>query len=212
MSREQKTSFRKTVATVIVAAACLLIAVQYALMIEPAAANELDAACTALRPAAENASLGSLPSDEVVDFTATSYDGKPVRLSDYRGKVVFVNFWATWCGVCEAEKPGLEEMASLMRDGDFEVLTLASNHTWKEVADYAARKFPDGTSFDVLLDPPASEDDNLGTIARSFGISKVPDTLVIDREGKVHFYFVNRRDWNSDVAKTCLRGLIDGEA
>ncbi|MCG8421313.1 MAG: TlpA family protein disulfide reductase [Proteobacteria bacterium] len=208
MSRKQPILNRQLAAKVIVAAACLLIAFQYIRMIQPAAAREIKNACKGLNTSAKNPQLGPLPSSEPVDFTALNHEGQPVSLSDYRGKVVLVNFWATWCKVCESEKPGLEEMAAELRSDDFEVLTLASNSDWREVHDYAAEKFPDGASFDVLLDPPKG-DDNLGEIARSWGLSAVPETFVIDREGQVQFYFINKRDWNSDVALTCLRGMID---
>lgn len=201
-------SKRQMVATVIVGAACLLIAVQYVRMIEPAAAREIKQACTGLRPAAQNTTLGEIAKAGPVDFTAQNHDGTMVNLSDYRGKVVVVNFWATWCGVCEAEKPGLERMAASMQGDDLEVITLASNATWDEVREYSANKFPTGTSFDVLLDPPKG-DDNLGTIARQFGLSAVPESFVVDREGNIRYYFINKRDWDSDVAKTCIRGVIE---
>jgi len=203
------TSNRKIVAMLVVGATSLLIAVQFARMIEPAAAREIQQACTGLRPAPNNPALGAIPTEDLVDFTAQRHDGTMVKLSDYRGKMVLVNFWATWCGVCEAEKPGLQEMAASMRSDDFEVLTLASNFTWDEVHKYSIEKFPEGASFDVLLDPPANEDDNIGAIARRFGIEKVPESFLIDRDGRIRYYFVNKRDWSSDVARTCLRGAID---
>ena len=208
-----RSSNRLIAAAVTVAAASLLVVVQFARMVEPAAARELTQACSGMRPADENPSFGALPTSEPVDFKAQDHTGKTVSLSDYRGKVVFVNFWATWCNVCDAEKPGLEDMAEKLGSHDFVILTLASDPGWDTVRDYLMKKFPkdrypDGTAFNVLLDPPQG-DDNLGPIARAFGISAVPETFVIDREGRVRYYFINKRDWQSDVARTCLRGVID---
>ena len=64
-------------------------------------------------------------------------------------------------------------------------------------------------AFNVLLDPPQG-DDTIGTIARRWGIEKVPESALIDRQGNIRAYFVNKRDWQSPVAETCLRSVIDG--
>src|SRR4051794_25977534 len=86
-------------------------------MVPTAAARELQAACRGMRVEPElNAALCpsgapcTLPSP-APDFTAKDVTGKDVKLSDYRGKVVLVNFWASWCGVCKTEKPALAGMA-----------------------------------------------------------------------------------------------------
>jgi peroxiredoxin len=204
MSNRQSALVRQLVAMAIVAGVCLLIAIRYAKLIEPAAAREVQAACKGLRPGADNPAFGSIPSQAPVDFTAQDHQGKMVRLSEYRGKVVFVNFWATWCGVCKVEKPNLEDMAEELESDDFVILTLASDPNWDLIRQY----FPNGSRLRVLLDPP-SGDDNLGTIARSYGITAVPESFVIDRQGHIRYYFINKRDWHSDVAKTCLRSLVE---
>ncbi len=209
MSRSKSASPRQIIAMIIVGASCLLIAVQYARLIEPAAAREIKAACSGLRPAADNPIYGKLPSDKIVNFTAQNYKGEMVSLSDFRGKIVFVNFWATWCTVCKSEKPGLETMVGELESDDFVVLTLASNPEWEDIRQYMQDNYPDqGLPFTVLLDPP-SGDSNLGTIARSFGITAVPETFVFDREGRIRYYFINKRDWASGVAETCRRALVD---
>ncbi len=205
MSRKQTPLMNRIVALGVVAAVTLYVAVRYVQMVRPAAAREVKAACNGLRPSPDNPVFGALPSSQPVEFKAQNHEGKTVSLSDYRGKVVFVNFWATWCNVCKAEKPGLEELARELEDGeDFVILTLASNAAWKDIRDY----FPSGTPLTVLLDPPTG-DDNLGTIAKSFGITAVPESFVIDRDGHIRHYFINKRDWDSGVAQTCLQALID---
>ena len=67
------------------------------------------------------------------DFTAYDNNGKPVHLSDFRGKVVLLNFWASWCGVCRTEKPQLNEMAKDLVGDDFVVIALASDRSWTDV-------------------------------------------------------------------------------
>ena len=170
------------------------------------------------------------------EFTAVDFQGKPVHLSDFRGKVVLLNFWASWCGVCEEEKPHLAQMSSDLAGDRFVVVALASDKSWSEVllaimkalapdaqlpsappgqevplksalAAYDAT-LPSGLPFQVLLDPPHG-DDNIGPITASWGIHAVPDSALIDREGNIRAYFYNKREWDAPVAETCIRSLID---
>jgi thiol-disulfide isomerase/thioredoxin len=150
--------------------------------------------------------------------------------------VVLLNFWASWCGVCKTEKPSLAAMAKDMQSGDFVVLTLSSDKSFEAVKiaavqalrpDYrlpapnadgeyspeTAHKaygeaLPAGLPFNVFLDPP-NGDDTIGPITRSWGIKAVPESALIDRNGKIRAYFVNKRDWTTPVAQTCLRSVID---
>ena len=204
MSRRHKSLLRRLAAIGFVSAAAFIVTIQYARLLKPAAAREVVAACNGLRPAASNTSFGELPTTVPVNFTAQDFRGNTVSLSDYRGKIVFVNFWATWCNVCKNEKPGLTEMAAELESDDFVVLTVASNRSWEDIRAY----YPNGSSLKVLLDPPAG-DDNLGVITKSFGITAVPESFVIDRQGRIRYYFINKRDWHSSVAETCLKSLVE---
>jgi hypothetical protein len=80
--------------------------------------------------------------------------------------------------------------------------------TMTDALDAYRQGLPSGTSFNVLLDPP-SGDGNIGAIAASWGIKAVPESALIDRQGNIRAYFVNKRDWDTPVAETCLRSLID---
>jgi len=204
-------------------------------MVPNAAARESKAACTGLRttgPALCNGEPCELPM-EAPSFTAYDYAGKPVDFKEkYKGKVVLLNFWASWCGVCKTEKPKLLRMAEDMVSDDFAVVALASDRNWSDVLlstvsslspqtkmpdgdvslDQAksiyGQALPKGLPFTVLLDPPQG-DDNIGQIASSWGIKAVPESALIDRQGRIRAYFVNKRDWDSPVAQTCLRSVID---
>jgi len=209
-------------------------------MVPNAAEREAKAACAGLKPSSE-------PTRELCggkegcqfplvapDFTAYDNNGKPVHLSDFRGKVVLLNFWASWCGVCKTEKPQLDKMAQDLVGDDFVVIALASDRSWTDVLaaivdalapsfklpggdltfaqalDAYKKSLPSGVPFRVFLDPPAG-DSNIGAIASSWGITAVPESALIDRRGVIRAYFVNKRDWQSPVAETCLRSVIDGD-
>ncbi len=218
-------------------------------MVRPAAEHEVQAACRSLTTREAQLREDGLPllnpalcpggqpcvaPVPAPDFTAQDITGKTVKLSDFRGKVVLLNFWASWCGVCKEEKPRLNAMAAEMasRD-DFVVLALASDHNWadaltavlealvpgaapegkptmEKVSAAFRQALPNGTPFKVLLDPPPG-DENIGKITASWGISKVPESALIDRQGNIRAYFVNKRDWTMPVAETCLRSVIDAD-
>ena len=211
-------------------------------MVPSAAARESVSACRGMRgfePLNPALCPSGVPCELPVpapDFTAVDHNGKPVKLSDFRGKVVLVNFWASWCGVCKTEKPSLAGMTKDLAGGDFEVVALASDKSWgaaiaasiaalapnarvpspddngnydmKAVLEAYKKALPNGVPFKVYLDPPEG-DDNIGKIAASWGIKAVPESALIDRKGNIRAYFVNKRDWESPVAQTCLRSVID---
>jgi peroxiredoxin len=193
---------RKYVLIAAAAAATLVLGVQYLRLLRPAHAREIQAACRGLLPS-PSPTLGELPRP-ALDFTAQDYTGKPVKLSDFRGRVVLVNFWASWCETCEKEKASLEALQRSFSRDELVVLKLASDADWNKVKE----RFPRGTPLTVVVDPPAEEGET-GPIARQYGVSKVPESFLVDREGNVRFYFVNKRDWSSGVVATCLRSVID---
>jgi peroxiredoxin len=203
-------------------------------MVPNAAARESKAACAGLRttgPAMCGGKPCQLPM-QAPDFTAYAHDGRPVSLRDYEGKVVLLNFWASWCGVCKNEKPKLRTMADEMAGGEFAVVTLSSDRNWSDVLlalveslsprtrlpdgevalpqalEIYRQALPAGVPFQVYLDPP-SGDSTIGAIASAWGIKAVPESALIDRQGRIRAYFVNKRDWESPVAQTCLRSVID---
>ena len=211
---------KKLVAAFAAVALVGFLASKFVLLLEPAAVREAKAACDGLRATQRNPALltgqyTSFPRP-APDFKVQDKDGKMRSLSEFRGKVVFLNFWATWCPPCIDEVPAIEDLQAELGTDDFVVLALASNRSWDDIFKF----FPEGrrpglfaddqlTNMTVMLDPPASDDDNLGVIAKSWGVPALPETFVIDRQGNIQYYFVNKRDWHSDVALTCLRSLTE---
>ncbi|MGE0548539.1 MAG: TlpA family protein disulfide reductase [Kofleriaceae bacterium] len=212
-------------------------------MVPSAAAREATAACRGLlgdqplNPAlCPNNQPCALPV-EAPDFTAIDHQGNPVKLSSFRGKVVLLNFWASWCNVCKTEKPSIQTVANELGGDELVVVTLASDRSWSDVLlaliaslakganvpdnatsdemaptklalDAYNQALPKGVAFRVFLDPP-NGDDNIGAIAAAWGIKAVPETALIDRKGNIRAYFVNKRDWKSPVAQTCIRSVMD---
>ena len=169
-----------------------------------AAAREVKASCDSLRASPTNPALGALPRP-APDFELQTHDGKVIRLSDYRGKVVVVNFWASWCNVCKSEKPSLRNMTEEMAGENLVVLSVASDRSWDDVK----KALPKGAPFRVLLDPPASDESNIGKLATAWGIKAVPESFVIDKRGRIRLYLANKRDWDAPVTETCLQALVD---
>lgn len=197
---------RKLFAVLSVAAASLLLGFMFLRLVGPATAREVEAACTGMQGSPRSATLNRIP-DGVTpapDFKVQDHTGKPVSLSDFRGRVVLVNFWASWCRTCAAEKPTLEALQREFDKDELVVLALASDSEWEPIRD----KLPHGSPLTILLDR-AEEEGSIGPVARAYGVKAVPETFVVDKKGILRHYFVNKRNWSSDIAKTCLLALTD---
>lgn len=193
-------SVRKTVLLVAAASITALLGIEYLRLLKPAQAREVEAACRGMHPSAKNAALGVLPT-RAPDFQAQDHTGKMVKLSDFRGKVVLLRFWGSWCETCKAEQPSLEDLAAHV--DDVVVLAVASDTDWEGIR----KKLVAGSSTTVLLDPPG--EGAIGPVASAYGVSAVPESFIIDRDGIARYYFGNRRDWRGAVARTCLRSILD---
>jgi peroxiredoxin len=125
------------------------------------------------------------------------HDGSTVRLSDLRGRVVFLNFWATWCPPCRKEIPDLEELAKEMKGLPFEMLAVSADQSWKDVDDFFGTK---GTQMRIALDTSLQA-------ARSYGTELLPETYVIDQSGRVRLRFVGAQPWTDERIERYLEWL-----
>ena len=174
---------------------------QRKLDIETEAVRAKARACGQLKPTPISQALGKFPIS-APDFVAEDVDGKPVKLSAYRGKVVFLNFWAPWCPPCVEETPSLESMTTqLANEPDLEIVGVAHEAEWDKIRAF----FPKGTGMTILRDPSGQA----GNIGKAWGTTKIPDTYLIDREGRVLYWFENLRQWDSTTALACVRSLLD---
>ncbi len=138
------------------------------------------AALTAL-PAFDVWSMGSrVPAVgmQAEDFRLTDLEGKPQSLSQYRGKIVLLNFWATWCKPCTTEMPAMQTAYDKLRDKGFVVLAVNELEDDAKVREHIKQY---GHTFPVLMDR-----DN--KVANQFGVFGLPVSVFIDREGRVQEY------------------------
>lgn len=144
--------------------------------------------------------IHSMP-QPVPETPFTHQNGENVTLSDFSGKIVVVNFWATWCAPCREEMPMLSELQAELGGEDFEVVTIATGRN----AQPAMEKFFDEISVDNL---PLHRDQNQ-QLAREMGVFGLPVTVILDREGREIARLQGDAHWNSDSAKQILQALID---
>jgi peroxiredoxin len=127
------------------------------------------------------------------DFALKDSDGKTVRLSDYRGKVVLLDFWATWCGPCKIEIPWFMEFERKYRDRGFSVLGISMDEEgWDAVKPFVADL---AVNYRIVL----GNDD----IAEEYGgVEALPTTFLIDREGKIaamHVGLASKSDFQNGI-------------
>lgn len=129
----------------------------------------------------------SSQSDKVMapDFALKDMDGKTVKLSDYKGKVVILNFWAVWCKYCKIEMPDLNELdKELSQENNAVILAIDVEEPYDTVKNYLTSN---GFDLKVLLD-------NDGSVSRSYGVSGYPTTFIINKDGSVYTYIPGKTD------------------
>jgi peroxiredoxin/Cu/Ag efflux protein CusF len=133
------------------------------------------------------------------DFTLPTLSGGTIRLADFRGKVVLLNFWATWCVPCRMEMPALEALYQRHKDAGLAVLAI--NLDTLSTAGVEAFVQEVMVTFPVALDPSWS-------IARGYRVLGLPTTYLIDRAGNVVVREVGERDWLDEVSRVAVEGLL----
>ena len=132
------------------------------------------------------------------DFALPSRDGGEVRLSELRGQVVVINFWATWCGPCRQEMPLLQQISARYEPLGFTLLGVnvepdsAPAKAWLE-------KVP--VTFPILFDRE-------NTVSASFGVEAMPSTVLVDREGRVRHVHRGYKAGDESMYADLIRGLV----
>ncbi len=137
------------------------------------------------------------------DFTLEDMDGERHTLSKLRGKVVMVNFWATWCPPCREEIPSMEAVYQDLREQGFVVLAINQWETPDHVFSYMGQLevYP---GFPILFDRDSSVSD-------AFGVKGLPTTVLIDKQGRVVYRAVGGRNFNHPEVRALIRELIEAD-
>jgi len=129
------------------------------------------------------------------DFTLKDASGATLRLSDYKGKVVLLNFWATWCGPCQIEIPWFMDFQQNYKDRDFAVLGVSfDDDGWKSVKPFIERK---KLNYRVAIGT-----EEISTLYG--GLDSLPTTFILDRSGRiaaVHVGLVSKSEYQNDILK-----------
>ncbi len=124
-----------------------------------------------------NAYAGQTLSGKATDFTLKSRSGKNIKLSELRGQVVMINFWASWCGPCRQEMPLLEGLYKKYQALGF---TLLGVNVEQELSKANAYLRDISVSFPILYDTK-------NTVSKAYNISAMPSTVLVDRDGNLRF-------------------------
>lgn len=131
-------------------------------------------------------------------FTMEALGGGEKSLSDYAGKVVFLNYWATWCPPCIEEMPSMRRLAErFASDPRFVMLAVSADDEWAPVREFFTKE---PAPFTVLLDPS-------GKVANQYGTSKFPETYIIV-DGRLVGHIIGPRNWDDWYADAYLRDLL----
>jgi peroxiredoxin len=133
------------------------------------------------------------------DFSLPGLDGQMVRLADYRGKVVLLNIWATWCPPCVEEMPSMEKLYQTLKGEDFEILAVSMDESGAQAVGPFMEKH--------RLNFPALTDTK-GAIKSLYLTTGVPESFIIDKDGIIVEKVIGPRDWASPGAIRSFRNLI----
>jgi len=150
---------------------------------------------TALARAGFEIPSQTLPS---IDFELENLQGNKELLSDYLGKVVFLNFWATWCGPCQSEMPAMEKVYRELKDEGFVILAVDLAEEKDTVQKFIEER---NLTFPVLLD-------KTGEVGSIYDARSIPTTYLIDRDGNVLGRAIGVRPWEDDAFISLFRQIL----
>ncbi len=134
------------------------------------------------------------------NFSLENIDGKKISLRQYRGMIVFLNFWATWCGPCKEEMPSMEALHQKFKGDQFIFFAISVDYEEKK----KVKEFIDKHryTFPVLTDPK-------GLTLDLYKVKGIPATILIDKKGRIIGRAIGPRDWNHTDIHTLLKVLLE---
>lgn len=131
------------------------------------------------------------------DFTLPTHGGGRIRLAEQRGKVVMINFWATWCPPCLEEMPAMERLYLQQKDAGFVLIAVSVDADPKKIAPFVAQH---RLTFPIGLDPRME-------MANSYGVRALPSSFIVGRDGRLAALAIGPRAWDNVAAHSLIEGL-----
>ena len=139
--------------------------------------------------------------EKLLTFHLADIDGVVFDSSELSGKIVFLNFWATWCPTCVAEMPGMEKLYQTLKDKDFTIVAINIKEPLSRVKKFVNTQ---NVTFTVLLDTD-------GAVTESFTVFATPTTFVFGKSGQLLDTVIGSRKWDSKASITTVSRLIDND-
>lgn len=136
-----------------------------------------------------------------LDLNLEDVNGEKRSLSSYRGRVVLLNFWASWCPPCIKEMPDLEGLAKDMKGLPFSLIALSADEDWDAIRGVMGNQ---ALNMEVYRDPALKEKQHL-----RYGTAKLPETYVIDKDGRLRLRFISVQPWRDDELRSYLEWLAN---
>lgn len=160
----------------------------------PAVARQNEAPCRSLAPQTRDFAAP--------EFVAKDLQGNDVSFTEFRGKTVVLNFWATWCPPCVTEWPQVHQLGERLKDrDDVVIVALSLDENLEDIAPFLDRMSMGETRVVVLWDPTKS-------VHTQFGTDQLPDTYFVDEAGVVRQAFINVRKWGTPTAVQCVESVL----
>ncbi len=134
------------------------------------------------------------------NFELKNMDEETIKLSDFRGKVVLLNFWATWCPPCRREIPSMERIYNKLKNKKFVVLAINQMESEDQIFTYTAQ-LKTNLTFNILLDKKSR-------VAEQFGIVGLPTTYLIDKKGMIRYRAIGGREFDYPEVEKIIQKLV----
>ena len=135
-----------------------------------------------------------------IEVLLEDINGAEIDISDFKGNIVFLNFWATWCPSCVTEMPAMEKLHRRLKSEDFAMVAVSIQESAAEVRRFFKQH---QLTYTALLD-------SIGKTVPAFGIRAIPTTLLIDKSGRIFARIMGPREWDSRESVAMFKQLLAG--